>query len=102
MNSLNDIGELDDMKKEMVDRFGSIPRELEALFSVIELKIEAGKKGVTSLTGGSEAVEIKFSAEGGSASGGEKIKPLVIKTKGLPKEKWFDLVRDRIRHLSSG
>jgi hypothetical protein len=26
-------------------------------------------------------------------------KPLVIKTKGLPKEKWFDIVRDRIRHL---
>jgi transcription-repair coupling factor (superfamily II helicase) len=89
MNSLNDIGELDDMKKEMVDRFGSIPRELEALFKVIELKIEAGKKGVTSLTGGSDAVEIKF----------ELKKTLIIKTKGMPKEKWFDIVRDRIRHL---
>ena len=106
MNFHNDMGELDDMKKEMVDRFGSIPRELEALFRIIELKIEAGKKGVTSLTGGSESVEIMFSAEGavpagrqGSASGGEKIKPLVIKTKGLPKEKWFDIVRDRIRLL---
>jgi len=91
MNFLNDNGELDDMKKEMVDRFGRIPRELEALFRVIELKIEAGKKGVTSLTGGSETVEIKF----------ELRKPLVIKTKGLPKEKWFDIVRDRIRHLPS-
>jgi transcription-repair coupling factor (superfamily II helicase) len=89
MNSLNDMGELDDMKEEMVDRFGSIPRELEALFNVIELKINAGEKGVTSLTGGSEAVEIKF----------ELKKTLVIKTKGLPKDKWFDIVRDRIRRL---
>ena len=89
MNSLNYMSELDDMKKEMIDRFGAIPRELKVLFRIIELKIEAGKKGVTSLTGGSEAVEIKFDLK----------KPLVIKTKGLPKEKWFDIVRDRIRHL---
>jgi transcription-repair coupling factor (superfamily II helicase) len=94
MNFLNDFGELEDLRKEMVDRFGKIPQELEALFKIIELKIEAGNKTVTSIAGGSELVEIKFSAEGG-----EQIKPIVIKTKGMSKEKWFDLVRDRIKQL---
>ncbi len=92
MNFLNEPGELDDLRKEILDRFGregKVPRELEALFKMIELKIEAGGKGVTSITGGSEAVEIKF----------DQKKPMAIKTGSMPKDKWFDLVRDRIRQL---
>jgi transcription-repair coupling factor (superfamily II helicase) len=83
----------------MTDRFGKIPHELESLLKIIALKIEAGNKGVASITGGSELVEIKFSAEGGSASGGEKIKTMIIKTKGMLKKDWFDLVRNKIRQL---
>jgi transcription-repair coupling factor (superfamily II helicase) len=89
MNFLNDRDELDDLRKEMVDRFGEIPAELESLFKIIALKIEAVNKGITSITGGSELVEIKF----------ELKRSIIIKTRGIAKEKWFDLVRDKIRHL---
>ena len=89
MNSLNDPAEIDDLKKEMVDRFGRIPEELGSLFKIIELKIEAVSRSVTSMIGGSDSVEIKF----------ELKKPIVVKTKGLPKEQWFNLVRDTIRRL---
>jgi transcription-repair coupling factor (superfamily II helicase) len=106
MNTLNDLSELEELKKEMIDRFGhdyraghaptprpgqaeKVPTELGSLFDMIQLKIEAGKKNVTSITGGSELVEIKFDLK----------KPLIIRTKGMPKEKWFELVRDKIRRL---
>ncbi len=87
MNFLNSKSELEDMKKEVGDRFGRVPRELEALFKIIELKIEAGNRNITSIAGGSEQVEIKF----------ELKKPLIIKTSGMPQEKWFELVKNRIR-----
>ena len=89
MNSLNDPAEIEDLKKEMIDRFGGIPKELGSLFKIIELKIEAVSRSVTSIIGGSDSVEVKF----------ELKKPIVIKTKGLPKEQWFNLVRDTIRQL---
>jgi transcription-repair coupling factor (superfamily II helicase) len=98
MNTLNDLGELEELKKEMIDRFGhayrggqaeKIPPELGALFRIIELKIEAGEKNVTSITGGSELVEIKFDLK----------KPVVIRTRGMSKAQWFNLVRDKIRRM---
>jgi len=89
MNFLNNLSELDDLRKEMTDRFGKIPRELESLLKIITLKIEAGKKGIASITGGSELVEIKF----------ELKKTILIKTKGMLKKDWFDLVRDKIMQL---
>lgn len=98
MNFLNDQGELEDLRREMIDRFGrayqqtgKVPQELEALFKIIELKIEAGNKAVTSITGGSELVEIKL----------EQGKPIIIKTRDMSKGEWFDRVSDRIKRLPS-
>ena len=87
MNFLNDLGELDDLKKEVIDRFGKIPAELGTLFKIIELKIEAGNRNVTSITGGSDNVEIKFDLK----------KPVIIKMAGIPREKWFDIIRAKIK-----
>lgn len=89
MNFINDGKELDDIRKELEDRFGSVPAELESLFRMIRLKIAAGEKGVTSLIGGSESVEIKF----------ELKKSIIVKTKGMAQQKWFKMLEDTVRKL---
>jgi transcription-repair coupling factor (superfamily II helicase) len=89
MNFLNDPGELDDFHRELTDRFGRVPKELEALFDIIALKIEAGGRDVASILGGSEQVEIRL----------RDASPIALKTKGMPKEKWFKMVASTIRAL---
>jgi transcription-repair coupling factor (superfamily II helicase) len=41
ISRLSEIGEIDDMKDELADRFGRLPPEVECLFEVAELKIDA-------------------------------------------------------------
>lgn len=86
MNSLSSRDELGDFREEMVDRFGSVPPELGSLFKIIDLKIKAADKGISSIIGGSTSVEIWT----------EQKKPMIIKTKDMPQEKWFRLVSDTI------
>lgn len=89
MNFLNTNDELMSLREEMTDRFGKIPEELQSLLDVIKVKIDAGKKGIASIIGGSTSVEIKF----------ELAKPITIKTKGLQKEKWFKFVADAVKRM---
>ena len=86
MNFLGSLPEMNDMKKEMIDRFGAIPPMLDTLFKIIKIKIDAVKKNIISITGGSESVEIKLGS-------GKAIK---LKTKGLSKEKWLKTVENYI------
>lgn len=89
MNFLNEQKELEDLRKEMEDRFGRIPPEFTSLFKMIRLKIDAGHKGVTSIIGGSERIEIRY--EHGS--------PFLIRTKDMSKDEWFTLVQGHIKRL---
>ncbi len=41
ISRLTDIREIDDMKEELADRFGRLPREVECMFEIAELKIDA-------------------------------------------------------------
>ncbi|MGL4394269.1 MAG: transcription-repair coupling factor [Brevinema sp.] len=49
------------LRKELRDRYGDIPAEVDTLFEISKLKIETGKIGVISLTEKSNHIEITFS-----------------------------------------
>ncbi|MGL4366980.1 MAG: transcription-repair coupling factor [Brevinemataceae bacterium] len=55
--------ETETLKKELNDRYGSIPHEAATLFEISKLKIEAGKIGITSITEKSFHIEIVFSQQ---------------------------------------
>jgi transcription-repair coupling factor (superfamily II helicase) len=49
MNLLSSGEEVDEMKKELKDRFGNIPAKLEKLFEILCLRVKARKFGVKSI-----------------------------------------------------
>ncbi|MGL4389104.1 MAG: transcription-repair coupling factor [Brevinema sp.] len=51
----------DYLRKELRDRYGDIPAEVDTLFEISKLKIETGKIGIVSLTEKSQHIEITFS-----------------------------------------
>lgn len=53
--------ESDYLKKELRDRYGALPHEVDTLFEISKLKIEAGKIGITSITEKHSHIEITFS-----------------------------------------
>jgi len=55
--------ELNDLKEEMIDRFGLLPDAAKLLFSVTELKIEASKLGIKKIDAGPKGARIDFVAK---------------------------------------
>ena len=49
MNLIENSANLKDLKEELNDRFGKLPRPLEDLFQVIELKLKAKEAGIRSI-----------------------------------------------------
>ncbi|MGL5720896.1 MAG: transcription-repair coupling factor, partial [Brevinema sp.] len=61
--SLQEQDSADELKKELRDRFGALPPELDTLFAIARLKIEAGKIGIASVTEKTNKIEIIFSSK---------------------------------------
>jgi len=106
MNFLSSFNELEELKKELRDRFGRIPNQLENLCEIIVLKIKATKKRIASIEGGPQAVKMTFrkpydrdkvSAMRFDIDTYER--SLKLKTSGLPGNKWFDAVREIVDHI---
>ncbi len=55
--------ELNDLREEMIDRFGLLPDTASLLFSVTSLKIEATQLGIQKIDAGPKGVRIDFIAE---------------------------------------
>ncbi len=89
MNRINTEAEIADLRAELTDRYGALPKEAETLLKIIRIKIEAGNRDIVSITGGTDAVEMR------TLSG----KKITIDTKGSSKEKWLKMVADKIRQL---
>lgn len=49
MTHLNSNFELEELRTELIDRFGPLPNEVKNLLSLISLKIKAAKKSITSI-----------------------------------------------------
>jgi transcription-repair coupling factor (superfamily II helicase) len=89
MNFMNTTEEIENMRTELLDRFGKVPKQVTDLLSVIKLKIAAEGKGILSITGGRDTVFIKL-------SNGKVIK---IPAKGLNMDKWLKLISDTVSTL---
>ncbi|PKM92877.1 MAG: transcription-repair coupling factor [Elusimicrobia bacterium HGW-Elusimicrobia-4] len=55
--------DLPEIKNEMEDRFGKIPKEVENLFEVGKIRLIAMKLGILKITSSSASVQIKFSSD---------------------------------------
>jgi transcription-repair coupling factor (superfamily II helicase) len=115
LTTLNDIEEL---KEEMVDRFGDYPQEVEHLFQVSELKIYAETAAVETIKQSKQEIAIYVSESGTSQIDGQKIfkisdkyrrnvglgmdgnrLKMVIHTKGLKKDEWLHITFEMVKGL---
>lgn len=59
--SVKEQSQAEELKKELRDRYGSLPGSVLTLFEIARLKIEAGRLGVASITEKKNHIEILFS-----------------------------------------
>ena len=52
--------EIQEIRKDLTDRFGAVPKEAEELLKVVDLRLLAKKKGVTSMERIGDNVLIQF------------------------------------------
>jgi len=60
MNNLRSRSDIEDLRKELVDRFGKTPEKLEKLFDLLQLKVDALNKGVKSVKEEKGMVTIEY------------------------------------------
>ncbi|MDT8364495.1 MAG: transcription-repair coupling factor [Nitrosomonas sp.] len=58
--SCGDDGQLDDIQRELIDRFGLLPDPARALLDCHRLRIEAKKLGITRIDAGTEHIQLQF------------------------------------------
>jgi transcription-repair coupling factor (superfamily II helicase) len=81
MSSVQTADELNDIRSEMVDRFGDIPEEVDALHEVMLLKIDLRRMQLRQLDGGVGRLVVTLGTDARLDAG--KIAALVQKSKGL-------------------
>jgi transcription-repair coupling factor (superfamily II helicase) len=115
IDTLKDIEEL---KEEITDRYGDYPEEVNTLFKVAELKVYAITAGVKTIKQVKQDVTILLSEEGSSRIDGQKVfkissqyrsavglgmegkkLKMVIHTKGLQNDRWFDITFEMVKGL---
>ena len=60
MNNCQTIEALDDIKVELIDRFGPLPEAAQNLFHVLKIKLKAKQLKIKSLVMNEDAADIKF------------------------------------------
>ncbi len=60
MNNFKDPAELDEIKVELIDRFGPLPEQAENLFHVLKIKHKAKRHNIKSIVMNEEYADIKF------------------------------------------
>ena len=83
IGALKDEAELSDMREELIDRFGTIPPEVENLLQTIEIKQLCYKANIAKIDAGSKGILIAFHDNKFAAV--EKLLDLVTKSFGVLK-----------------
>jgi len=117
LSSADNLPYLKDLYSEMVEEYGQMPREVQNLFKVLELKIEAKKAGITNVK--AENINVA-SGKQIVLSMSKSVKPenimnlleynpkwIISGTKlKIPIEKlgvqWFDAIKDNVKKLQKG
>ncbi len=63
ISSASDQATLDELRVELIDRFGLLPDYLKNLFSVTEIKLAAQDMGITSIEAVDSGIKIKFNEQ---------------------------------------
>ncbi len=63
ISSAKSLEELDDLRAEMVDRFGDMPLQVKNLFAITELKLQGDQLGVKSIKAGPKGGKLEFLAQ---------------------------------------
>jgi transcription-repair coupling factor (superfamily II helicase) len=116
--SLETLDEIEELKEEMIDRFGDYPDEVAYLFQIAEIKVYAQSAGVELVKQANQDVTILFSEKAseninmerivkisnkygrmvGFGQDGKKFK-LVLHVKGIPSEKWLGVIFEFVQSL---
>ncbi|MFC1559748.1 transcription-repair coupling factor, partial [Candidatus Margulisiibacteriota bacterium] len=106
MNFISSFDELNELRKELRDRFGKIPLEFESLIEIIVLKLKASKKKIASIEGGPAMVKIAFRGPYDQAKINKLKYSMTVYNKGiklntahLPADKWFSAVKEIVEIL---
>ncbi|HEY9578182.1 MAG TPA: transcription-repair coupling factor, partial [Pseudobacillus sp.] len=118
--SIESLEEVDELKEEMVDRFGDYPREVEDLFKVAEMKVYAAAAELELIKQEKESVYILMSEAGTKEIDGSKVfnvcnkhgrsvglgmedskLKLTIDIKNMTTDMWFGIAFDIIKNLET-
>lgn len=113
------LDEVDELHKEMVDRFGEYPDEVAYLFQIAEIKVYARKAGVESIKQSKQEITILVAEEQSRQISGEKVfllsnqfgkmvglgmesqkLKLVLHTKGIETATWLHAIYELSKGLS--
>jgi len=116
ITTLEDVEEL---KEEMIDRFGDYPIEVSYLFQIAELKVYANQQSVESIKQSKQEITILLSDQVSGQIDGQKLFQLgnkfgrmislgmegsrlkiVIHTKAIEVEKWMQMTYDMVKGLA--
>jgi len=61
--SIQDEQDVIDIKDELIDRYGDLPKQVENLISIAHIKALASKSGITSITEKKDAIIFQFKDE---------------------------------------
>lgn len=118
--NLESIEEVDELKEEMIDRFGDYPEQVGYLFIVAEMKVYAQAIKLESIKQAKEEIVIYFSEEGTNEIDGRKVfqvtnrhgrniglgmegsqLKITLKINKLSTEEWLAIVSETIKELTS-
>jgi len=91
LNRVERLAEAEDLKKELIDRYGSVPEKVENLFELLKLRIQAEAKKIKSIESKEKVVIIQF------LSKDTKIIPIAE----LSKSRWFAIIKEFVEGLPS-
>lgn len=114
------LEELEELREEMIDRFGDYPQEVNYLFQVTEMKVYGKMAGVELIKQAKEEVLILLSENGSSLMDGQKIfeksskygrmiglgmdgkkLKIVLHVKGIETDKWLKACYEMVESLNT-
>ncbi|RLQ91711.1 transcription-repair coupling factor [Falsibacillus albus] len=116
--ALSTFEEIEELKEEMVDRFGDYPKQVEYLFSIAEIKVYAARIKLESIKQSKQTINMIMSEQGTAEIDGSKVFEICnqfgrmvglgmdgnklkvsLQVKGIGVEKWFKTVFELTKNL---
>lgn len=112
--------ELEELREEMVDRFGDYPQEVDYLFTIAEMKIDARKVKLQTIKQTKTHIELYISETGTAEIDGQKVfavcskhgrgiglgmsgnqLKITVQTNRLKTDEWLNIIKEMIKALET-